>query len=225
MPRTMCDNPTCPPIILQTRTLSGDTLLEEDITVKHASAIRGASTASDPYCFAIITGVTTRTSSSFERTSLTLSLHSDGRYSFRVASHAFLNPLIISLPCKPILSNSSVLARSSPAKLTHKFVPSPHSSSCIWDANESILAAGCSISSSFRIVAQSFVTIIFSRWFTTSLFMPLGPRDVATIVESCRDAVMLRKVASLDDCVVVPPLSIDVRGWLGFSDNDIVGFV
>ncbi len=46
------------------------------------------------------------------------------------------------------------------------------------------------------MVAQSDVTVIFSRWLTTSLFMPLGPREVETMRESSFAAEMLRSVAA-----------------------------
>lgn len=41
-------------------------------------------------------------------------------------------------------------------------------------------------------------------------------------MERAREAVMLRRVASLEDWVVVPDFRRDVRGWLGFSDIDMV---
>ena len=46
------------------------------------------------------------------------------------------------------------------------------SCSCIFVAITSILAAGCSTSSSLITVAASLVTNSFSKWFITILFMP-----------------------------------------------------
>lgn len=62
--------------------------------------------------------------------------------------------------------------RSGRAAVRTRLVASPHSFSCISAASTSILAAGCCTSSSFTMVAQSDVTMIFSRWFTTSFFIP-----------------------------------------------------
>ena len=45
-------------------------------------------------------------------------------------------------------------------------------------------AAGWSTSSSFTRVAQSLLTMILFRWFTTSLFIPLGPMEEQHICES-----------------------------------------
>ena len=48
----------------------------------------------------------------------------------------------------------------------------------------------------WTMVAESLVMKSFSRWLITILFMPFGPSDVRTTVESCFAASMFLKVAS-----------------------------
>lgn len=72
-------------------------------------------------------------------------------------------PSTISLGCNPILIKLSAYSKSSPAKVITKLVLSPHSSSYIFAAITTILAAGCYTSNSFIIVAASLVTKILSR--------------------------------------------------------------
>mmetsp|Transcript_16157 Transcript_16157/g.46396 ORF Transcript_16157/g.46396 Transcript_16157/m.46396 type:complete len:275 (+) Transcript_16157:1019-1843(+) len=215
-PRMTRDSETLLPRILDTRTESGltegrDWEPEEPMVPRQASTTRGARTSSLPYCLALRTGPTTRTRLSRSRASSMVSTARPGRSS-SILSPAFLYPSTISLACRPIRSRSSVWPSSSPAKLTVRLVPSPHSLSCASLAMLSILAAGCSISNSRTMAAQSDVTMIRSRWLTTSLFMPLGPRDVETIRLRSRAASTFRRtVASGPDRCLWPDLSIPER--------------
>mmetsp|Transcript_14394 Transcript_14394/g.30798 ORF Transcript_14394/g.30798 Transcript_14394/m.30798 type:complete len:260 (+) Transcript_14394:1006-1785(+) len=214
-PWTTWDCVMSPPRILATRTESTekDAGPEFGIVPKHASATRGAKTSSEPRCFAANTGLTTRTNSSLDLPSAMAGTSSanGGKKSSINLSPALLKPDTTSDGCNPIRNKSSVCESNSPAKLTTKFVPSPHSKSCASAANCSIFAAGCSISNSFTMVAQSDVTMILPRWLTTSLFIPLGPRDVRVMVDISRHASTLRMVApsrpSMDwwPCLSMPP--------------------
>lgn len=93
-------------------------------------------------------------------------------------------------------SRLSACESSSPAKVTTKLPPSPTSCTCMLAARASILAAGCAISSSSTMVAASLVMKSFSRWFTTSLFMPFGPRLVRVMAARPLHASTFFKMAS-----------------------------
>mmetsp|Transcript_35482 Transcript_35482/g.74858 ORF Transcript_35482/g.74858 Transcript_35482/m.74858 type:complete len:206 (+) Transcript_35482:974-1591(+) len=166
-PWTTWDCVMSPPRILATRTDSTekDAGPDDDMVPKHASATKGARIPSEPRCFAANTGLTTRTNSSFDLPSAMAGINSasGGKKSCNNLSPALLKPATTSDGCNPIRNKSSVCASNSPAKLTTKFVPSPHSKSCASAASCSIFAAGCSISNSFTMVAQSEVTMIFPR--------------------------------------------------------------
>mmetsp|Transcript_38135 Transcript_38135/g.83762 ORF Transcript_38135/g.83762 Transcript_38135/m.83762 type:complete len:222 (-) Transcript_38135:204-869(-) len=134
-PRMTVDCVTLLPRILVTRTESGLTvgllllllLLGDPMVARQASTTRGARSSSLPYCLALRTGLTTlaiRLCRSVQ--SCTASTASSGRRERR-RSPAFLYPATISLGWRPIRSKSSVCPRSSPAKLTVRLVPSPHS--------------------------------------------------------------------------------------------------
>mmetsp|Transcript_18 Transcript_18/g.49 ORF Transcript_18/g.49 Transcript_18/m.49 type:complete len:241 (+) Transcript_18:1340-2062(+) len=204
---------------------------EDDMVPKHASATNGAKISSLPKHFAVKTGLTTLSSSSWALPSSMglMPSHRGGKKSLRSFSPAFENPDTTSDGCNPIRNKSSVCAKSSPAKETTKFVPSPHSKSCASAAICSIFAAGCSISNSFTMVAQSDVTMIFPKWLTTSLFIPLGPRDVRVMVEISRQASTLRRGAPSRPCMLRWPfLSMPPRpaAWLYAIDCAIfIAFV
>ena len=97
---------------------------------------------------------------------------------------------------RPSLRSSSANSRRAPAKTRTKFVPSPTSCSCMWEAITIIFAAGCCISSSLKIVAASFVTNNFSRWLITILFIPFGPHAVRVVWASSLQACMFLYTAS-----------------------------
>ena len=69
------------------------------------------------------------------------------------------------------------------------------SASCCSLAITSSFAAGCTTSSSRRIVAASDVRIIFCRWLITILLRPHGPSDVCTVEAIARHASILRITA------------------------------
>mmetsp|Transcript_25041 Transcript_25041/g.41298 ORF Transcript_25041/g.41298 Transcript_25041/m.41298 type:complete len:206 (-) Transcript_25041:269-886(-) len=166
-PLTTWDCEISPPKILATRTDSAekDGFPDADIVPKHASATSGANKSSDPSCFAARTGLTTRSNSSLTRPSAMGVINSakGGKKSSMSFSPALVYPATTSEGCSPIRNRSSVCDSNSPAKLTTRLVPSPHSKSCASAASWSILAAGCSISNSLTMVAQSDVTMIFPR--------------------------------------------------------------
>mmetsp|Transcript_2621 Transcript_2621/g.4143 ORF Transcript_2621/g.4143 Transcript_2621/m.4143 type:complete len:322 (-) Transcript_2621:27-992(-) len=127
-----------------------------------------------------------------------------------VCPSAFSYPSMISDGCRPSRMSSSAMPRSSPPKVTTRLVPSPISDSCACAAITSSFAAGCATSSSRTITAASLVTKSLSRWLITILFMPLGPRDVRVILESCLHAsTFLITASSRPDRCVCPSLSMD----------------
>ena len=73
---------------------------------------------------------------------------------------------------------------NSPAKTATVVVPSPTSSSWVFEMSMMILAAGLSTNTDFKIVAPSLVTVKDLRLFGSTdwriLSMPLGPRVVLT---------------------------------------------
>ena len=77
----------------------------------------------------------------------------------------------IAIRMSPQIKDSSV-ATYPLAEVKQMLVASPHYSSCILQAMTSILAAGCWISSSFKIVAASLVTKVLSMWLTTIFLRP-----------------------------------------------------
>ena len=83
------------------------------------------------------------------------------------------------------MTNFSASLRSSPANTATVVVPSPTSSSWVFEISIKILAAGLSTKMDYRIVAPSFVTVILSLldcspsdWRILSI--PFGPRVVLT---------------------------------------------
>src|SRR5919106_1392388 len=87
--------------------------------------------------------------------------------------------------------SSSALDNRDPARTTVEVVPSPTSLSVALLISTIILAAGCCISISLRIVAPSFVIVTSPMLFTSILSIPLGPRLVRTISAIVFAAVML----------------------------------
>ena len=93
---------------------------------------------------------------------------------------------------------------NSPAIITAVVVPSPTSSSCVFATSTNILAAGCSISISLRIVTPSFVTTISPIPSTSILSIPFGPNVVLTVSANTLPANMLFLCASLPKALDVP---------------------
>mmetsp|Transcript_12327 Transcript_12327/g.45942 ORF Transcript_12327/g.45942 Transcript_12327/m.45942 type:complete len:521 (+) Transcript_12327:160-1722(+) len=200
------------PTIFETRTLS--TLKFTGFfgrTSMHASAHVFASISSYPNCFDESVPFKRFATASL---SLMSSVSDPGTTSSSSHSNTFPNafsyPSIISLGCNPSRIKSSAFPRSSPPKVTTKFVPSPISCSCACAAITNSFAAGCATSSSRTITAASEVTKRRSRWFMTILFMPLGPRDVLVILLSCLHAsTFLITASSRPDMCLWPSLSMD----------------
>jgi len=83
------------------------------------------------------------------------------------------------------LTSFSASLRSSPAKTATVVVPSPTSSSWVFEISINILAAGLSTKIDYKIVAPSLVTVIFFLECSSPidykiLSIPFGPRVVLT---------------------------------------------
>jgi len=95
---------------------------------------------------------------------------------------------------------------SSPAKTTAVVVPSPTSASWVLAISTIILAAGCSMSISLRIVTPSLVMTTSPRVSTIILSMPLGPRVVRTAPATALAAMMFDLCASRPAVLWLPSL-------------------
>ena len=73
-------------------------------------------------------------------------------------SNAYSYPFIIADGCNPEFNNNSAYDNNSPERVTKKFVPSPKSSFCIFDAITIKLAAGWCTFISYSIVYASLDT-------------------------------------------------------------------
>ena len=109
-----------------------------------------------------------------------------------------------------ISSKVSDFLSNSPAMITAVVVPSPTSSSWVLATSTSILAAGCSISISLRIVTPSLVTTMSPSPSTNILSIPFGPRVVLTVSASALPAKMLFLCASLPRSLLVPSGKIKI---------------
>ncbi len=125
-------------------------------------------------------------------------------------SAASLYPLAIIVECTSWSSRSSATFRSSPASTAAVVVPSPTSSSWVLATSTTILAAGCSISISLKIVTPSLVITTSPRPSTSILSMPFGPRVVLTALATALAAIMLLFWASLPLERSVPSLNINI---------------
>jgi hypothetical protein len=77
---------------------------------------------------------------------------------------------------------SFALFNSSDAIITTDVVPSPTSLSYNWESSTITLAAGCSTSNYFRIVAPSLVIVTSPISSTNILSKPYGPNVFLTIL-------------------------------------------
>ena len=78
--------------------------------------------------------------------------------------------------------------RNSQARMTTEVVPSPTSASWLLAMSTRVLAAGCTMSSSFMMVAPSFEMVAEPLASTISLSIPRGPRVVRTASDMvCKD--------------------------------------
>mmetsp|Transcript_182431 Transcript_182431/g.444034 ORF Transcript_182431/g.444034 Transcript_182431/m.444034 type:complete len:380 (-) Transcript_182431:88-1227(-) len=199
------------PMIFETRTLS--TLKLSWFfghTSMHASAHVFASNSSYPNCFDESVPFRRSATAALSRMfSVSDPWITSSSSHFNVCSSAFSYPSMISEGCSPSLMSSSAFPRSSPPNVTTRFVPSPISCSCACAAITSSFAAGCATSSSRTMTAASEVTKSLSRWLITILFMPLGPREVRVIFESCLHAsTFLITASSRPDMCLCPSLSM-----------------
>jgi len=85
------------------------------------------------------------------------------------------------------------------------------SSSCERAISTSVLAAGCTISSNFMIVAPSFEIVVVVP-LKTSLSMPRGPSVVRIVSTIVQQALMLLMICGLPCDVSVPSLSSRIVG-------------
>ncbi|OPY18528.1 MAG: hypothetical protein A4E23_01351 [Methanomethylovorans sp. PtaU1.Bin073] len=118
----------------------------------------------------------------------------------RISSHfaaACLYPLVIIVGWIPLFISSSAFVSNSPVSIAAVVVPSPTSSSWVLDTSTTILAAGCSISISLRMVAPSLVITMSPNESTSILSMPLGPSVLLTAFATAFPARILMLRASL----------------------------
>jgi len=109
----------------------------------------------------------------------------DSVRTFLATSLAFLQPYMITYGWIFYWTSFSASLKSSPARTATVVVPSPTSSSCVFEISIKILAAGLSTKMDYKIVAPSFVTVILflACWSPNDckiLSMPFGPRVVLT---------------------------------------------
>ena len=110
---------------------------------------------------------------------------------FKASSSAILKPLTIKVGCISCSNRLSAFFNNSPAITTLVVVPSPTSSFCVFATSTIILAAGCSISISSKIVTPSFVMTISPIESTSILSIPFGPRVVLTASATALAAAIL----------------------------------
>ena len=117
--------------------------------------------------------------------------------------------------------SSSARFRSSPAITTAVVVPSPTSSSWVLATSTIILAAGCSMSISFRIVTPSFVITTSPIVSTSILSMPFGPSVVLTAFATAFAAAMLLPCASRPRVREDPSLRMKIGCPVSCCDKSI----
>ncbi len=88
---------------------------------------------------------------------------------------ASLKCLMMFCGCTPSSTKGLHSRRNSPARMTTVVVPSPTSESCDFAMSTRDLAAGCTMSRSFMIVAPSLEMVVVPRSSCTSLSSPRGP--------------------------------------------------
>lgn len=135
----------------------------------------------------------------FIRASLPISLtESDIFFSKNVQASlaAYLYPAIILVGWTLFLIKSFALLNISAARITTEVVPSPTSWSYNWDNSTMTLAAGCSTSNYFKIVAPSFVIVTSPTSSTNILSRPYGPKELFTIFAIANTAVTLFDLTS-----------------------------
>ena len=131
----------------------------------------------------------------------------------RHRSAAILNPSHIIVGWTFCSIKSSDLLSNSPANTTAEVVPSKQWASCVFATSIIILAAGCSISISFKIVAPSFVIITSPIESTSILSIPFGPRVVRTASATAFAAAILLLWAVRPRLRVVPSFSMKIGCW------------
>ena len=88
---------------------------------------------------------------------------------------ASLKCLMMFCGCTPSSTKGLHSRRNSPARMTTVVVPSPTSESCDFAMSTRDLAAGCTMSRSFMMVAPSLEMVVVPRSSCTSLSSPRGP--------------------------------------------------
>ena len=125
-------------------------------------------------------------------------------------SAACLYPIAMMVGWISWSNKDSDFFNNSPAIITAVVVPSPTSSSWVLATSTNILAAGCSISISFKIVTPSLVTTISPSPSTNILSIPFGPNVVLTVSASTFPAKILFLWASLPTDLFVPSGKIKI---------------
>jgi len=110
----------------------------------------------------------------------------------------------------------SAFSSRAPVNTTALVVPSPAELSRDWATSTNILAAGCSMDISCKIVAPSFVMVISPRGLTNILSIPLGPRVLLTMLATAFAAAIF--ILSTSFPFVCSFLgSIIIIGWPALS--------
>ena len=106
-------------------------------------------------------------------------------------SAARRNPSQITVGWTFCSMRSSLRLSNSPERITAEVVPSKQCCSWVFATSMIILAAGCSMSISLRMVAPSLVMTTSPMESTSILSMPLGPRVERTASATALAAAML----------------------------------
>mmetsp|Transcript_3723 Transcript_3723/g.10066 ORF Transcript_3723/g.10066 Transcript_3723/m.10066 type:complete len:227 (-) Transcript_3723:8-688(-) len=127
---------------------------------------------------------------------------------------ASLKCLMMFCGCTPSSTKGLHSRRNSPARMTTVVVPSPTSESCDFAMSTRDLAAGCTMSRSFMMVAPSLEMVVVPRSSCTSLSSPRGPRVVRTESTTAMQALMLEMSWPLPWLVSVPSRRSTIWGWI-----------
>ena len=134
-------------------------------------------------------------------------------------SHASLKLLMIFIGCTPSSTYPLASLSNSPAMITTVVVPSPTSLSCALAMSTSVLAAGCTISNSFIIVAPSFEIVVTPLSSRTNLSNPRGPSVVRTASATAQHALMFDTHCPRPCDVSVPSRSNTICGCYVFGEK------
>lgn len=124
----------------------------------------------------------------------------------RTSCEAFLKPFMMMCGLTPSSMYPLISLSICAASKTTLVVPSPTSASWARAMSTNVLAAGWTMSRSFRMVAPSLVIWASPRSETMSLSIPLGPRVLDNVSEMAKQAAMLESNCGFPWDVSVPSL-------------------